>query len=101
MNDFNWKHATDVLLKIISPILLGMCGWLALRVIDHEVRLASIESSRYTRKDASEAKDKLYGKLDAIKESVISLERKVPSKDEMTRVRDSISKLSDKIDDKK
>lgn len=41
----------DVSIRVAVPILLGIAGWTATTLVDHEARLRLIEGTRYTVAD--------------------------------------------------
>ena len=96
----DWKAVREWAVQIITPIMLGVSGYMFTWMLNHERRITSIEASRYTQAHAVSDKDKLYDKLDSIKDSVHSLERNMPSKAEVGRLRETIGKLSERLDRK-
>lgn len=53
-------------IAIAMPVVLGVSSFMALKVLDHEVRLTAIEHSRYTKDDAKADLEKQHERYDAI-----------------------------------
>ena len=66
----SWRQVIEHLIHIVVPISLGMVGFLFLRFVEHEVRLAKIEASRYTiadaRNDQREMNRVIYQRFDEL-----------------------------------
>ena len=83
----DWWRLVDYAIRILTPIALGVSGYLLTGHIDHEIRLTKIEANRWTAEDAHQDKQEIVDRLDSklstmskdiqsIKEAVIRFEAK-------------------------
>lgn len=102
--DKNFQTIVDWSIRILSPILLGMVGWVVseLGAINKNVsrnseRLVAIESNRYTTANALQDQQTLWDRLDGIKGSIAELERRIPTRTEFEAMSALIHSLRDDV----
>jgi len=104
---FNGRRKDDILLKIflsIVTILITLSaaihGWAALKIMDFEVRVSTIESSTFTNDKAMELVQKIYGELTGIRADIAKLPKEVPPpwfREIVNENRSDIKQLKDEV----
>lgn len=98
--DRNWSQIADWSIRIVAPFALAFLGMLTSQLnnaasvaLENRERITAIEANRYTQQDAYNDRGRLWEQLDEIKSSITDLERRMPSRQEMDTLNESIRDL--------
>lgn len=93
-----WK-AISALLSFLLVVCTSLLGWVCFSVVDHEVRLTTIESNRFTTKDAMENYRSLALKIEKVERKVMDRLDEHKAGGHPQSVLREIQHLKDRFDD--
>ena len=106
--DKSWQTVIDWILRIGTPVLLGLSGWILGHLSDelHAVQAASVENTAAIREmraaefdmaDAMASEKRHHAELAAIRNVIIEMERRLPTRTEFDGLSDSIQDLRQEL----
>lgn len=91
-----WRFV-DIGVAIIVPLLTAAMGWTASEIYEHGQRLAAIEATRYTSKEAKEDQKLLVEAMNEIKDALHRIDKQtLEVRGMIDGARKDIQKIQDK-----